>query len=47
MTAAIRTEALTKKYRHVAALDHINLEVQEGAVYALVGQNGAGKDHRY
>jgi ABC-2 type transport system ATP-binding protein len=43
MTAAIRTEELTKKYRHVAALDHIDLEVQEGAVYALVGQNGAGK----
>jgi ABC-2 type transport system ATP-binding protein len=43
MTAAIRTDALTKKYRRVAALDHVNLEVQEGAVYALVGQNGAGK----
>jgi len=43
MTAVIRTEALTKKYRHVAALDHISLEIQEGAVYALVGQNGAGK----
>jgi ABC-2 type transport system ATP-binding protein len=43
MTAVIRTDALTKKYRRVAALDHVNLEVQEGAVYALVGQNGAGK----
>jgi ABC-2 type transport system ATP-binding protein len=43
MTAMIRMDALTKKYRRVAALDHVNLEVQEGAVYALVGQNGAGK----
>jgi ABC-2 type transport system ATP-binding protein len=43
MTAVIRTEALTKKYRRVAALDHIDMEIQEGAVYALVGQNGAGK----
>jgi ABC-2 type transport system ATP-binding protein len=43
MTAVIQTEALTKKYRRVSALDHVNLEVQEGAVYALVGQNGAGK----
>jgi ABC-2 type transport system ATP-binding protein len=43
MTAVIRTDALTKKYRRVAALDQVNLEVQEGAVYALVGQNGAGK----
>src|SRR5260370_7322341 len=43
MTAVIRPDALTKNYRRVAALDHVNLEVQEGAVYALVGQNGAGK----
>jgi ABC-2 type transport system ATP-binding protein len=43
MTAVIRTDALTKKYRRLTALDQVNLEVQEGAVYALVGQNGAGK----
>ena len=43
MTAVIQTDALCKKYHRVAALDHVNLEVQEGAVYALVGQNGAGK----
>jgi ABC-2 type transport system ATP-binding protein len=43
MTAVIRTDALTKNYRRVVALDDVSLEVQEGAVYALVGQNGAGK----
>jgi ABC-2 type transport system ATP-binding protein len=43
MNAVIRTDALTKRYRSVFALDHVNLEVQEGAVYALVGPNGAGK----
>jgi ABC-2 type transport system ATP-binding protein len=43
MTAVIRTDALTKKYRRLTALDQVNVEVQEGAVYALVGQNGAGK----
>jgi ABC-2 type transport system ATP-binding protein len=43
MTAVIRTDALTKRYRRLTALDQVNLEVQEGAVYALVGQNGAGK----
>ena len=43
MTAVIRTDALTKKYSRLTALDQVNLEVQEGAVYALVGQNGAGK----
>ena len=43
MTCAIRTNSLTKRYRRVSALDSVNLEVQEGAVYALVGQSGAGK----
>jgi ABC-2 type transport system ATP-binding protein len=43
MTSAIRTDNLTKRYRRIAALDGVKLEVQEGAVYALVGQNGAGK----
>jgi ABC-2 type transport system ATP-binding protein len=43
MTAAIQTEALTKRYRSVFALDQMTLEVQEGAVYALVGPNGSGK----
>lgn len=43
MTAVIRTEELTKRYRRLHALDRVNLEVQEGAIYALVGPNGAGK----
>ena len=43
MTAVIRTHQLSKHYRGVVALDHVNLEVQESAVYTLVGQNGAGK----
>jgi ABC-2 type transport system ATP-binding protein len=43
MNPVIRTEQLTKRYRRLCALDHVNLEVQEGAVYALVGPNGAGK----
>ncbi|MGH9733034.1 MAG: ABC transporter ATP-binding protein [Candidatus Acidiferrales bacterium] len=40
---AIRTENLSKKFRQVEALDHLNLEVSQGAIYALVGPNGAGK----
>lgn len=43
MNLAICTDDLTKRYRRVTALDHVKLDVQEGAVYALVGQNGAGK----
>jgi ABC-2 type transport system ATP-binding protein len=41
--SAIRTVNLVKKFRRVEALDGLNLDVPEGAVYALVGPNGAGK----
>jgi ABC-2 type transport system ATP-binding protein len=43
MSSAIRTENLVKKFRKLTALDGINLDVPEGAIYALVGPNGAGK----
>jgi ABC-2 type transport system ATP-binding protein len=43
MTSAIFTENLTKKFRKVDALNSLNLDVPEGAIYALVGPNGAGK----
>ena len=42
-TEVIRTENLTKKFRRLTAVDALNLEVPEGALYALVGPNGAGK----
>ncbi len=40
---AIRTEALTKRYGGVAALDHLDLEVAPGEVVGFLGPNGAGK----
>src|SRR6185437_9677897 len=40
---AIRTEALTKYYGDVAALDHRDLEVSPGEVVGFLGPNGAGK----
>ena len=43
MSAAIRTENLSKRFGAVAALRKIDLEVPENAIYALVGPNGAGK----
>lgn len=43
MTSVIRTEHLTKRFRRVDALSGLDLDVPEGAVYALVGPNGAGK----
>jgi ABC-2 type transport system ATP-binding protein len=43
MSSDIHTENLAKKFRKVQALNGLNLDVPEGAVYALVGPNGAGK----
>lgn len=39
----IRTRALTKRYRGVAAVDGIDLDVREGDVYGFLGANGSGK----
>jgi ABC-2 type transport system ATP-binding protein len=36
-------ENLTKEFGKLAAVDHLNLEVQEGEVFGLLGPNGAGK----
>lgn len=40
---AIKTENLTKRYRDVTAVDHLNLTVQQGELFSLLGVNGAGK----
>jgi ABC-2 type transport system ATP-binding protein len=43
MNATIHTRELTKHFGRIAALDGVNLDVEEGSIYALVGANGAGK----
>jgi ABC-2 type transport system ATP-binding protein len=43
MSALLKTERLTKTFRHVDALLDFTIDVPEGAVFALVGPNGAGK----
>jgi ABC-2 type transport system ATP-binding protein len=40
---AITSEALSKRYRDVLAVDRIDLDVRAGDIYALLGLNGAGK----
>lgn len=40
---AIKTNNLTKKYKDKTAVDNLNLSVNKGEVYALLGVNGAGK----
>jgi ABC-2 type transport system ATP-binding protein len=43
MTAAIRTEGLTKFYRKTLGIDDLDLEVRSGEVFGFLGPNGAGK----
>lgn len=40
---AVVCENLTKKFGDVTALDHANLQVEEGELFGLLGVNGAGK----
>ena len=40
---AIRTVNLTKKYGDLTAVDNLNLQVEQGELFALLGVNGAGK----
>lgn len=40
---AIETKKLTKQYRDVTAVDALDLHVQTGELFALLGVNGAGK----
>lgn len=40
---AIKTLHLTKKYNDFVAVDDLNLEIQQGELFALLGVNGAGK----
>lgn len=42
-TAAVATHGLSKRYGRDTALEEVHLRVPEGAVYVLVGANGAGK----
>ena len=43
MTAAIKTELLTKQYGDLSALVSFDLEVTKGTIFGLLGPNGAGK----
>ena len=40
---AIQTIDLSKKYRNLTAVNRINVTIEEGELFALLGVNGAGK----
>lgn len=39
----LQTNAMTKTYGHVKALDSVNIELKEKHIYGFIGRNGAGK----
>lgn len=39
----VKVSNLVKRYKEVLALDHLNLEVEEGEIFGLLGPNGSGK----
>ena len=43
MEYVLKTDSLSKNYRHFKALDKLTMNVPKGAIYGLVGRNGAGK----
>jgi len=40
---AIETSSLTKKFDGLVAVDHLDMEVEQGEIFGLLGPNGAGK----
>jgi ABC-2 type transport system ATP-binding protein len=40
---AIQTRSLVKQYKELTAVDQLNLEIQQGELFSLLGVNGAGK----
>jgi len=43
MPPIIRIENLTKKFGDFMAVDHLNLDIEDGEILGLLGPNGAGK----
>ena len=39
----INIENLVKRYGNLVALDHLNLDIEEGEIFGLLGPNGSGK----
>ncbi|HEY1127219.1 MAG TPA: ATP-binding cassette domain-containing protein, partial [Actinomycetota bacterium] len=39
----LELRGITKRFPGVVANDHVDLEVEEGEILALLGENGAGK----
>ena len=42
-TATVHLEEVSKSFRHITAVDRVNIKLEESGIIALVGGNGAGK----
>jgi ABC-2 type transport system ATP-binding protein len=43
MSIVIHAENLTRRFGELTAVDHLNLDVEAGEIFGLVGPDGAGK----
>jgi len=43
MSVVIHAENLTRRFGELTAVDHLNLDVEAGEIFSLVGPDGAGK----
>lgn len=43
MEYVLRTNALSKNYKHFKALNGLSMNIPKGAIYGFIGKNGAGK----
>jgi len=43
MSALLKVEAVSKRFRGLLAVDKVSFEVPNGGLYAVIGPNGAGK----
>ncbi len=43
MTALLKVEAVSKRFRGLIAVDQVSFTIPQGAIFAVIGPNGAGK----
>ncbi len=43
MKEIVKTNALTKRYKDILAVNNLDMSVKEGRIYGFLGPNGAGK----
>ena len=42
----IQTSGLSKRYKDKWAVDHLDLQVEQGDIYGFIGRNGRSEERR-